>query len=96
MSAFQANISTTGFTKLMKLVVVGLRHMEICLIVYLDDILILHQEREKLILLIPLVCQMFEALGMVVNNGKSQLTSMQNIEYVPGVLGKFCFPAAGL
>ena len=57
------------FTKIMKLVVGALRKMGICLMVYLDDIVILHQEREELVLLIPLTCQMFKALELVVNMG---------------------------
>jgi len=70
------------FTKIMKPVVGTLRQMGIRLIIYLDNILIMHQIREELILLIPLVCQMFQALGLMVNMEKSQLTPKQEIEFL--------------
>ena len=70
------------FTKIMKPVVGMLRQLGIRLIIYLDDILIMHQSREQLILLIPSVCQIFQALGLMVNREKSQLTPQQEIEFL--------------
>ena len=61
------------FTKIMKPVVGALRQMGIRLIIYLDDILIMHQEKDHLIQLTPLVCKFLEALGLMVNLKKSQL-----------------------
>ena len=52
------------------------------MIIYLDDILIMHQSREELILLILLVYRMFQALGLMVNMEKSQLTPKQEMEFL--------------
>ena len=69
--SIQVNLSTAGFSKVMKPVVGTLRHMGIRLIIYLDNILILHQVKEELIQITTLICQMLEALGLVINQ-KSQ------------------------
>ena len=55
------------FTKVLKPPLGVLRQMGIRLVVYLDDILILHQSREELECLAPLICSLFEALGLVIN-----------------------------
>ena len=70
------------FTKILKPVVGALRQKEIRLIIYLDDILIMHQEKEHLMQLTSLVCKMFEALGLIVSITKSQLTPTQKIEFL--------------
>ena len=70
------------FTKIMKPVVGKLRQMGIRLIVYLDDILIMHQIREKILQITPLVCQIFEALGLMVNMEKSLLVPQQELEFL--------------
>ena len=56
--------------------------MGIRLVIYLDDILVLHQSMEELAQLTPLICQLFEALGLVVNRKKSILTPHQNLEFL--------------
>jgi len=70
------------FSKVMKPVVGTLRHMGIRLVIYLDDLLILHQVKEELIQLIPLISQLFEALGLIVNQTKSVLIPQQRIEFL--------------
>ena len=60
-------------TKVLKQLVGILRRMGIRLVVYLDDILILHQGREELQCLAPLICNFFKALGLVINTKKSLL-----------------------
>ena len=65
------------FTKLLKPVVGFLLQMGIQLIIYLDDILILHQAKDQLELLVPQVCQLFEALGPLRNKKKS-MARLQN------------------
>ena len=70
------------FSKVMKPVVGTLRHMGIRLVIYLDDILILHQTKEELIQLIPLIFKLFEALGLVVNCTKSVLSPQQRMEFL--------------
>ena len=70
------------FTKVLKPVVGTLRRMGICLIVYLDDILIMHQSKEELMQLTPLICRFFTGLGWVVNLKKSHLTPEQSVEFL--------------
>ena len=55
------------FTKVLKSLIGTLRQMGIRLVVYLDNILILHQGREELA---PLICNLFEALGLVIDTMK--------------------------
>ena len=50
--------------------------------VYLDDILILHQSREELECLAPLICTLFEAMGLVINTKKSLLIPQQTTEFL--------------
>ena len=56
--------------------------MDICLVIYLDNLLVLHQSKEELTQLTPLICQLFGALGLVVNQRKSRLTPHQNVEFL--------------
>ena len=56
--------------------------MGIRLIIYLDDILILHQAKDQLELLVPQVCQLFEALGLLINKKKSLLIPAQCLEFL--------------
>ena len=70
------------FTKIMKPVVRKLRQMGICLIVYLGNILIMHQIMEEILQITPLVCQMFKALGLMVNMEKSLLVPQQELEFL--------------
>jgi len=67
---------------MMKPIVGTLRHMGVLLVIYLDDILIPHQAKEELIQLIPLISQMFETLGLVVNQIKSVLIPQQRLEFL--------------
>ena len=66
----------------MKPVVETLRHMGIWLIIYLDDILVLHQVKEELIQITALICHMLEALGLVINQKKSVLIPQQTTEFL--------------
>ena len=74
--------------------------MGICLIIYLDNILVLHQSMEELAQSTPLICQLFKALGLVVNQKKSILTPRQNLEFlgfqVDTVSLQLIFPAEKL
>ena len=84
MRSIQADISTTGFFKGHETCSgdVTLRHMGIRLIIYLDNILILYQVKEELIQAIPLICQFFETLGLVINQKKSILIPQQRMEFL--------------
>jgi len=67
------------FSKILKPVVGLLRQMGIRLVIYLDEILIMHRE---LIQLTFLICQLFEALGLMVNCENSQLIPKQEMEFL--------------
>ena len=70
------------FTKIMKPVVGLLRQMGIRLVIYLDDILIMHHSKEELLQVVPLICQLFKALGLVVILEKSQMVPKQEMEFL--------------
>ena len=70
------------FTKVLKPLVGTLRQMGIRLVVYLDNILILHQDREEIEHLSLLICNFFEALGLVINTKKSLLIPQQSTEFL--------------
>ena len=81
-SPIWTDISPRVSSKVMKPVVGALRHMGIRLVIYLDDLLILQQGKEELIQFIPLISQLFEALGLVVNQAKSVLIPHQRMEFL--------------
>ena len=70
------------FTKVLKPLIETLRQIGIRLVVYLDDILILHQGREELESLARLICNLFEALGLVINTKKSFIIPQQSTEFL--------------
>ena len=70
------------FTKLMKSVVGFLRQVGCRLIICLDDLLILHQDRVQLEQIIPSICQLFDSLGLIVNHKKSILEPTQKLEFL--------------
>ena len=61
------------FTKLLKPVVGLLRQVGCRLIIYLDDLLILHQHKDRLQQMVQLISQLFSSLGLIVNHKKSIL-----------------------
>ena len=70
--------------------------MGICLFIYQDDLLVLHQLKEELIQLTPLICQLFEALSLVINQNKSRPTPHQNMEFLGHSKSTADFPAKKL
>jgi len=82
------------FTKLLKLVVGFLRQINCRLIIYLDDILLMHQERAYLEQITQLIGQLFKSLGLTVNRKKSILSPTQELGSVTMRLSmsseKFC------
>ena len=70
------------FTKLLKPVIVLLRQLGTRLIIYLDDILLLHQSKQQLEVLVVQICQLFEALGLMINRKKSLLSPTQRLEFL--------------
>jgi len=74
-----ADICPHVFFKIVKPVVGALQHMGIHLVIYT---LVLHQSMEDMTQLTPLICQLFKALGPVVNQKKSILTPHQTVEFL--------------
>ena len=70
------------FTKLLRPIVGFLRQVGCRLIIYLDDILLLHQDREQLFNISQLVNQLFQCLGLLINEEKSLQTSCLQMEYL--------------
>ena len=70
------------FTKLLKPVVGLLRQVGCRLIIYLDDLLILHQHKDRLQQMVQLIGQLFSSLGLIVNHKKSILLPTQILEFL--------------
>jgi len=70
------------FTKLLKPVLMHLRHQGIRLIMYLDDMLVMTQSRTELEQQLGQITSLLEMLGFVVNREKSQLQPVQRIQYL--------------
>jgi len=76
---FGLSVAPRVFTKILKPVVGFLRQVRCWLIIYLDDLLILHQDRDQLHHFIKLTCQ---HLGLTINHKKSLLTPIQNLVFL--------------
>ena len=70
------------FTKLLKSVVGFLRQIGLRIIIYLDNMLFMHVSKEQLAAMAPIICRLFEVLGLIVNMKKSLLTPTQIIEFL--------------
>ena len=79
---FSLSCAPCTFTKLMKLVVALLRERGIRLIVYLDNILILCSCLNTLINQLRFVRDLFQVLGLLINEKKSQLDPSQEIKFL--------------
>ena len=88
--AFGLSLAPRVFTKLLKLAMGFLRQIGYCLIIYLDDILILHQNREQLHQnrdqITQYICQLLEGLELMINQKKSMTNSTQEL----GLPGGLC------
>ena len=79
---FGLSCAPRTFTKLMKPVVAFLRERGIRLIIYLDDLLILCNCRDTLLSQLELIKDLFQTLGLLINNKKSQLEPSQEIVFL--------------
>ena len=70
------------FTKILNPVIGLLRKQGICLIIYLDDFLLMASTEETLSYHVTLMVTLLEMLGFVVNYQKSQLNPTQSIEFL--------------
>ena len=79
---FDLSSAPRVFTKLLKPVVALLRQIGLHLIIYLDDMLFMHANREQLETMAPMIVSLFETLGLMVNKVQSLLTATQLIEFL--------------
>ena len=79
---FGLSCAPRTFTKLMKPVVAFLRERGIRLIIYLDDLLILCNCQDTLLSQLELIKDLFQTLGLLINNKKSQLEPSQEIVFL--------------
>ena len=70
------------FTKVTRPFVQYLRTRDIRMIIYLDDMLFLHQQEEKLLEARGLALDLLENLGILVNYKKSELSPTQKISFL--------------
>ena len=77
---FDLSAAPRVFTELLKPVVGFLRQIGCRLIIYLDNLLMMHQDRAQLEQITQVTCQLFEILGLIVNQKKS---TGRNFEQVP-------------
>ena len=73
------------FTKLLKVPISLLRRLQIKVIIYIDDILIVARSKEEAIFSSDTTIFILENLGFTINLEKSVLTPCQQMEYL-GVL----------
>ncbi len=84
------------FTKILKVVVAFLRERGLRLVIYLDDILILNEDKLKLESDFSFVVSFLESLGFLVNWEKTVSDPSQSIEYLGVIIDslsmRFCLP----
>ena len=70
------------FTKLLKIPIALMRRLNVRIIIYLDDMLLMCQSVEKMLLARDTLLFLLQHLGFVINQTKSQLTPVQKIEFL--------------
>ena len=71
------------FTKTLKPVAAALlREMGVCMIVYIDDVLILAETKEKAQEQAKALVYLLECLGFIINKKKSELTPAQIMDFL--------------
>ncbi len=70
------------FTKILKAVVAFFRERGLRVIIYLDDLLFLNEDREKLQAELKFAIFVLEALGFLINWAKSVISPSQSLEYL--------------
>ncbi|XP_044140287.1 uncharacterized protein LOC122930766 [Bufo gargarizans] len=88
------------FTKLMRPVVAWLRSRGVRLIIYLDDMLLMHQSAPTLLVHLRWTTDLLSRLGFLINHEKSCLTPSQRMEFlgftVDSVLTSLSLPTSKL
>ena len=80
--AFGLGPAPRVFTKLMKVPISFLRKLGVCLVIYLDDLLIIASSKEKLKMARDTTMYLFHHLGLTINLKKSFLEPTQIIEFL--------------
>jgi ribonuclease HI len=71
------------FTKIMRLVMCEIRkRWEVRCVAYLDDLLLLHQDKQELQRIIREILPWFDSLGLTINENKSELEPRQTFGYL--------------
>ena len=79
---FGLSCAPWAFTKVLKPVAAFLRSIGVCLIVYIDDILVIGKTPDKVRNHTDALIALLEGLGFIVNMEKSVLTPSQQIEFL--------------
>ncbi|XP_078503618.1 uncharacterized protein LOC144762330 [Lissotriton helveticus] len=74
--------TATSATKVMRPVVSYLRSLGIRLIIYLDDILIMHTDKQTLLSHLDVAQSLLLELGFLINSEKSMLVPSQSVEFL--------------
>jgi hypothetical protein len=83
---FGLSSAPRAFTKLLKPVATLLRSMGIRVVIYLDDILLLHQDKEELRNLFNKVLELLQNLGFTINREKCSSAPTQSLVFLGGLL----------
>ena len=81
-SMFRSGSSTRIFTKLLKIPIAVLRRIQIRIIIYLDDMLLMSQTINGLEIARDTLIFLLESLSFVINLQKSVLVPLQKIEFL--------------
>ncbi len=83
---FGLSSAPRSFTKLLKIVVTFFRSRGVRLIIYLDDILILNQDRNNILSDLRLVIETLQSLGFLISWKKSVTDPSQCLDYLGMVI----------
>ena len=70
------------FTKILKILIFLLRRLQICMVIYLDNMLLISEKLEKLLMGKDTITFPLTQLGYLINLEKSILTPVQQIEFL--------------
>ena len=81
-SLFWSRTSPSNFSKIFKVLISLLRRLNIRILIYLDDMLLMCQSIERLLVARDTVIFLLQHLGFVINLKKSVMEPVQTIEYL--------------
>ena len=83
---FGLSSASRAFTKILKPVVVLIRSLGIHIVIYLDDILLLHQNKNDLVQIFYQVVNLLQNLGFTIKREKCSLHPTQQLVFLGGLL----------